>query len=281
MNTPSKDFLVPVPESHASFTRLTAKGDDCASETARLFQEMSTVPCDQGRNIIEEEIICLNMNVARSLAQRYSGRGENTADLEQVAYLGLVKAVQGFKPDKGHNFLAYAVPTITGEIKRHFRDHCWAVKPPRQVQDLQRNISIARQELLQEQNEEPTVDELAATLDESPGAVNEALATRGCFTPQSLDQQIGEEHSATLGDLIAAENDDVEQADNYVLVLDLIAELPREDQQIIAMRFYEGQTQEQIARAIGASQMHVSRRLAKIMTSMRAQLEPEVVPAAS
>ena len=263
-----------IPSTISSDTR--SEQSDRAEETVQLFRQAkaTTNPCDI--EYLHEQIIRLNMGVARSLAHRYSGRGESAADLEQVAYLGLTKAVQGFDVEQGHNFLSYAVPTITGEIKRHFRDHCWAIRPPRQIQELQRNISIARQEHLQHHNEEPTPEELAEALGESVDVVTEALATRGCFAPQSLDVSVSEDSSTTLGDLIFEENCDLDRTDNNVMLADLVASLEAEDRHIIAMRFYEGRTQEQIARKIGASQMQVSRRLTKLMKSMREQLEPEL-----
>jgi RNA polymerase sigma-B factor len=135
----------------------------------------------------EDEAIRLNMVVATDVARRYHGRGIPAEDIDQVAYLGLVKAVRGFDPTLGDDFLSYAVPTLRGEIRRYFRDHGWMVRPPRRVQELQARIMGVRDELVAGLGRAPRPSEIAVRIGAGLADVEEALAADGCFTPYSLD----------------------------------------------------------------------------------------------
>jgi RNA polymerase sigma-B factor len=139
--------------------------------------------------VLEDELVRSCLPLAERLAVRYRDRGADLDDLVAVANLALVNAVRRFEPSRG-TFHGFAVATILGEIKKHFRDHCWMIRPTRSVQELQPRVREARQELL-ERGEEPTVDLIAAHLGASRGSIVEALAASSHFSPQSLDTPTG------------------------------------------------------------------------------------------
>jgi RNA polymerase sigma factor (sigma-70 family) len=162
--------------------------------TRACFAE--TLTCSpERRSVLLDEIVTLHMGVARSIAVRYRDRGVALDDLVQVAYLGLTKAARGFDPEHGGTFLAYAVPTITGEVRRYFRDHAWQVRPPRRIQELQAEISRVRADAMRAGNASPTVNELVAKLDADADTVIEALGADGCFQPAALDMPNDEGHT--------------------------------------------------------------------------------------
>ena len=150
--------------------------------TAQLFAEAHEATDEKARSAALRRVIEVNMCVAEAIASRYRGRGIAREDLEQVAYLALVKAVRGFDVLRGGDFLSYAAPTITGELKKHFRDHGWTIRPPRRVQELQLQVIHERVRIRESSGKSPTVAELAARLGESPEVVHEALLVDGCFS---------------------------------------------------------------------------------------------------
>ena len=227
---------------------------------------------DESRHL-RDQVISVNMPVAEALARRYFGHGENNDDLRQVAFLGLTKAVAGYDSSRGRHFLAYAIPTITGELKKHFRDRCWSVRPPRRVQNLQREITGAQELLVQQGRRQPTVDELADELDVPKEQVVEAVTAQGCFTPTSLDVPLKYDTATTFGDLIGDDGRDFERSEARMSLAPLVKELPEEDRRILAMRFFEEQTQEQIAKVLGTSQMQISRRLSRLMGQLRDRIK--------
>ena len=157
-----------------------------ADTTHELLLEADSTPDPRHQQLLDEVVI-LNAPVARSIASRYRSKGVDADDLEQVAYLGLVKAANGYRIDASTAFLSYAVPTIRGELKRYFRDCAWTVRPPRRVQEMQGSIAAAEPELIQRLGHVPTDEETAAALGTDPAEVAEASSVRGCFTTLSLD----------------------------------------------------------------------------------------------
>jgi RNA polymerase sigma-B factor len=209
------------------------------------------------------------------MAARYRNRGIDLDDLEQVALLGLTKAAQRFDPDAGHDFLSYAVPTIRGELRRHFRDAGWMVRPPRRVQDLQARIAGAQRELEAGLGRSPRPSEVAAHLEEDLTAVIEALSADGCFTPTSLDGAVGD-GSSTLGDLLGTEDRAIESAEARVVLDPVVRLLSDRDRRIVRLRFFDECTQQEIAEDIGLTQAQVSRVLTRILGDLRDQLgEPQ------
>jgi len=233
----------------------------------RLVQPESSDSRDLTMTLIET-----NVGVARSMASRYRNRGIDLDDLEQVALLGLTKAAQRFDPGAGHDFLSYAVPTIRGELRRHFRDSGWMVRPPRRVQDLQSRISRAQDELEATLGRSPRPTEVAAHLDVALEDVVEALTADGCFTPTSLDGPVGD-GSASLGDLLGFDDTAVVAAEARIVLEPVVRKLSERDRRILHLRFVEERTQQEIAEEIGLTQAQVSRVLTRILTDLKADLD--------
>ena len=245
---------------------------DRSEITARLLARIAETTDDVERKRLRDEVVVLNMGVARAIAARYRDRGIAKDDLLQAAYVGLVKAVQGFDPSYERDFLSYAVPTVTGEVKRYFRDFGWTVRPPRRIQELQAQISRASTELSQTLHRSPKPSEVAAYLSIDVDSVVEALAADGCFTPASLDVPVGEDGSTSLGELLGADDADLGRAEARILLGPAVRKLKPRDRRILELRFFHGWTQEQIAGDIGVTQMQVSRLLSRILSDLRTEL---------
>jgi len=245
---------------------------DRGATTARLLAELHATTDEQEKKALRAEVVVLNMGVARAIAHRYRQRGLAEDDLVQVAYVGLVKAVNGFDPSHERDFLSYAVPTVTGEVKRHFRDFGWTVRPPRRVQELQGQIARLSSELTNRLGRSPKPSEVAAEIGLDVETVIEALAADGAFTPASLDVPVGEDGAATLGDLMPDRDTDFESAEARIMLGPAVRSLAPRDRRILELRFFEGWTQEQIAQDIGVTQMQVSRLLSRILKDLRNHL---------
>lgn len=223
-----------------------------------------------------DQAVELNLPIAEALARRYRSRGEDLEDLIQVARLGLIQAVKRFSPEIGE-FVAFAVPTIAGEIKRHFRDHFWSTpRPPRRLQGLHREAIDAWSEVAQEKGHIPTTAEIACRLGAKEEEVREAMATSP-FNSASLDAPTDTVPAA--GDWIGtpdpgfeAVDDALERAQLTKQLRKAIAELSETDRLILQMRFGENCKQSTIAAELGISQMSVSRRLTKITQVLREKL---------
>jgi RNA polymerase sigma-B factor len=255
-----------------------ADGADRARRTDGLVAGLRLVPSETpGSQELTDQLIETNASVARSMASRYRNRGIDLDDLEQVALLGLTKAAQRFDPEAGHDFLSYAVPTIRGELRRHFRDAGWMVRPPRRVQELQSRISRAQRELESQLHRSPRPTEVAQHLGEDLDSVVEALTADGCFMPTSLDGPVGD-GASTLGDLLGGHDRALESAEARIVLEPVIGQLPERDQLILQLRFVEERTQQEIAEYVGLTQAQVSRVLTRILAALRSQLlEPSSV----
>jgi len=264
------------PLSVLSVSSRPADGKERARRTDGIVAGLRLVESETiGSHHLIGDLIETNAGVARSMAGRYRNRGFDLDDLEQVALLGLTKAAQRFNPDAGHDFLSYAVPTIRGELRRHFRDAGWMVRPPRRVQDLQSRISRAQEELESSLGRSPRPSEVATHLCVAIDEVVEALTADGCFTPTSLDGPVGD-GSSSLGDLLGFEDRSVVAAEARIVLEPLVASLPERDQQILRMRFVDEATQQEIAEAVGLTQAQVSRVLTRILAALRSDLvEPQ------
>ena len=264
-------MTITVPFSSSDATDALPRAERRA-RTHELFQEIDATASNVDRDRLREQVTALNMCVAEAVAHRYRGRGEVEEDLEQVAYVGLVKAVNGFDSSYHKDFLSYAVPTISGELKKHFRDHCWTVRPPRRIQDLQRKIASVIEDLGQENDHLPTTAEISEALGVAHDEVDEAMAADGCFTPSSLDVGVGSTQSTPVGDLIGDDDGAFDTVEARVLLSPLVRELADRDRDIIELRFFQEWTQERIARELGITQMQVSRIIARIMKSLHAEV---------
>jgi len=230
-------------------------------------------PCPEPeRERLHTQVILLNRRVAAGIASRYNQRGVDSEDLRQVAEMGLVKAVRRYQPDRGSGFLAYAVPTIRGEIRRYFRDNGWMVRPPRRIQELRTEVITTENDMIQELRRFPTVVETAAEMGLSTPELDEVHVARGCFRPASLDAPAREDASLPVGELIGESDDAYEQVENYESLTPLLAALEPRDRLILGLRFVDGCTQKEIGDRIGVSQMQVSRLLNQVLGRLREQL---------
>lgn len=241
---------------------------------ADLLDAMAALPAHHpSRAAMRERAIEAWLPLAHHLAHRYSGRGEPTDDLAQTAAIGLIKAVDKFDPSRGVDFAGYAIPTIIGELKRHFRDRTWDIRVPRRLQELRLSISEANSALLQTLGRSPTVADIAAHLNLTEEEVLEGLEGARAYNAVSLSTPTGDGERATeLGDMIGAEDAEYELAELRVALGPALASLDEREQRILTLRFYGNLTQSQIADQIGVSQMHVSRLLARALTKLRGQL---------
>lgn len=224
------------------------------------------------RERLWDEVVLLTMPVARSVALRYRQRGESIEDLTQVAYLGLVKAVRGFDPDHGSSFLSYAVPSITGEVRRWFRDKGWDIRPPRRLQELRGAMAAVLPELTQKLGRAPRAQEVAERLDVCVEDVIETLAAVSCYSTDSLEAPVAAEGSMSLGETLGESDTGLEEVEDRVALRPLLAAMPPRDRHILSLRFYRGWTQAQIAEDVGVTQMQVSRLLTRALAQLRASL---------
>lgn len=223
------------------------------------------------RELACHELIEDHVALARSLAWRYRDRGIDLDDLEQVALLALTTAAQRFDPDAGHDFMSYAVPTIRGELRKHFRDSGWMVRPPRRVQELQARIPRAQEELERRLARSPRPSEISDHLGEDLDVVVEALTADGCFTPTSLDTPVGD-RSAVLGDLLGHTDPDLDAAEARAVLSPILRQLDDRDRLVLTLRFVEQRTQAEIGDWVGLTQTQVSRILTRILRQLRAEL---------
>jgi RNA polymerase sigma-B factor len=238
-----------------------------------LLATLASMPDDHPcRPAVRDRAIEAWLPLARHLAHRFAGRGEPVDDLVQTATVGLIKAVDRFDPDRGVEFAAYAIPTIVGEIKRHFRDRTWDVRVPRRLQELRLNLAEATSTLLQTLGRSPRVADLAAHLGTTEEEVLEGLECARAYHAVSLSTPTTDgDRAAELGDLLGGEDAGFDAAELRLALGPALAALDRREQRILALRFYGNLTQSQIAEQIGVSQMHVSRLLSRTLAKLRGQ----------
>ena len=255
------------------------QGDEV--RTQRLLKRAAAARSPVARQRLLNEVVLLNQGLALRIAHRYRGRGIDVEDLEQVALLALIKAVRRFEPGRGRAFAAYATPSIAGDLKKHFRDHGWGVRPPRAVQELVLSVRSTAADLSQTLHHEPTVAEVAEELQVESDDVAQAMIATQNFTPVSLDAPApGSE--VPVGDLLVDESDEFARVEVLSQLRPAIAGLSARDRMILHMRFIDNCTQSEIGLALGISQMQVSRRLTSILNQLRGQLqEPPPQPDAA
>lgn len=241
-----------------------------------MFRELAGVAPDstefqrQRDKIVER---CLPL--ADHIARRFEGRGEPRDDLVQVARVGLVNAVVRFDVDAGSDFVSFAVPTIMGEVRRHFRDNSWSVKVPRRLKELHLRLGTATADLSQRLGRAPTATELASELGMERDEVVEGLVAGSSYNTLSIDTGGGSDDddaraiADTLGDVDAG----LDRIEDREALRPLLEALPERERMVLVLRFFESMTQTQIAERVGISQMHVSRLLAKSLARLRDQLQ--------
>jgi RNA polymerase sigma-B factor len=244
-------------------------GAESAQERAAVDQQLLIRYHRFGDQAARERLIERLMPLARWLARRHATQAASHEDLVQVASLGLVKAVDGFDPDRGVAFSAYAVPVIAGELKRHLRDNTWSVKIPRPVKDLVIQTTKATTALSKELGRDPTVGELAEKLEVEPRRVVQAIAARRAGQVVSLDAHRFGDDGETYADMVGSEDAGFD-FDYAPALRSTLRALPARERVILHLRFVEDLSQAAIAERIGISQMHVSRLMRRALT----RLEP-------
>ena len=230
---------------------------------------------DPRRERVREKLVVGFLPVARNIARRFARRGEPTDDLEQVASLGLLHALDRFDPGRERDFLSYAVPTIMGEVRRHFRDSAWSVRTPRSVKDRYVAVGSATAAMSQRLGRAPTAAELAEHLGMSRDEVAEAIAAHGSYQPASLDESLGEGDDSALVDILGVMDGELDRVEVRALVGNLVRDLPERERTMLALRFVHEKTQAEIAAVLCISQMHVSRLLSRTLAALREQIERE------
>lgn len=248
----------------------TITRDERSRRTEELFHSVSLAEDPDRRARLLDEVVVVNLRVAHALAHRFAGRGVDIEDLEQVASEGLIKAADRFDPTVGKDFLSFAVPTIRGELQRHFRDLGWVVRPTRRVQEARWAIARAEAELTQRLGHTPASAEVREALDLTHEEYAEAGTAHGCFAPTSLDRPSGATDDGTsLGDLIPAEERGLEACEARVALAPVVRGLSERDQRVLFLRYFEDRGQQEIGADIGVTQTQVSRILDRILVELR------------
>src|SRR3954447_25465952 len=224
---------------------------------------------ETGDRRLRNELIEDHRWVAVHCARRFDHRGEPLDDLIQVGQLGLLKAVERFAPDVGVSFASYAIPTVMGELRRHFRDATWAIKVPRRVKDLHVDLGNAVDFLSSENGRPPTPQEIAEHLGVSIDDVLEAIEAGGAYRTTPLVS--GNDDDDTRRETIALRTDDelLAGSDDRMLVNQLLESLPERERTIVELRFFAGLSQSEIAERVGVSQVHVSRLLRSSLSALQ------------
>jgi RNA polymerase sigma-B factor len=243
-----------------------ACGEDSRARTdRRLFARLHA-----GDPRAREELIERFLPLARSIARRYEHSAEPLDDLLQIASLGLIKAIDRFDPTKGCAFSSYAVPTIGGELKRHFRDRTWNVRPPRELQELTLRVERATSELTQELDRAPTVAELSAATGSSDERILEAMQARRSRGAVSLQATTGPaDDPAALQDRLGFDDDGFDRAEERADIAGLLSLLPARSRLVLRLRFDRDLTQAEIGQLLGISQMQVSRIIRAAVEQLR------------
>jgi RNA polymerase sigma-B factor len=247
-----------------------------AERTHLLLRALTRVSSPQERAALEVSVIETNMPVAAQIALRYRGRGVTTEDLEQVAYLALVKAVRRYEYAEDRDFLSFAVPTIRGEIRRYFRDHGWSIRVPRRLKDLNLAIRGALAELSQQLGRPPRPSEIADRLQLPTSKVIEALHAAEAYKSSSLDELLGcGDTTATPAEFLGEPDAEMSLIDDREALRPLVAELAPRERKILGLRFFHQLTQSQIAEQVGLSQMHVCRVLHQTLAFLYQRMTSE------
>ena len=241
--------------------------------TEKLLGELTVTRDPDDRVELIERIVDLNLDLADSLARQYANRGLDLDDLTQVARIGLLLAVKRFRPGVGPSFSAFAIPTIRGELRRHFRDHGWVVRPPRRLQELRARARTQREELEQRLGRTPSSVDLAAALEVDPKEIQQCDAADSGFHPLSLEATLDDDDTPAVARL----RNDVEELDMLPDLLALrreLGNLTERELHVLKWRFTEGLTQSEIGARLGVSQMQVSRILSATLARLRSALTP-------
>ena len=244
-----------------------------ADTTSGLLNAMVALPVGHpSRPALRAEAIEAWIPLARHLAHRYAGRGEPTDDLIQTATIGLIKAVDRFDPNFGVDFAGFAIPTIVGEIKRHFRDRTWSMSVPRRLQELRLAITTANATLTHTLGRLPTVADIAVHLNVTEEEILEGLEGARAYNTTSLSTPVSTDSATELADTLGGEDHEFELTELRIALGPAMAALDERERTILTLRFYGNKTQTEIAEHVGISQMHVSRLITKALLKLREHL---------
>jgi RNA polymerase sigma-B factor len=239
--------------------------------TEQLLRDRDELPpCHPARAVLRARVIEANMAIARRLARRYADRGELLEDLVQVAALALVRAVDGYDSTRENPFISYAIPSIVGSLKRHFRDTAWGMRVPRSTQELVLAMRTASGELSQRLGRSATPTELAEHLHVTAEQVLAAQAAEHAYRPGSLDAPQYRLNGVDVADVLGTADPRLAAIDDQLTLRSLVRALPERERRILTLRFYDDLTQAQIGIEIGVSQMHVSRLLKQTLARLQA-----------
>jgi RNA polymerase sigma-B factor len=262
--------------------QITPKRDphphDDAPDTAEDFRRIAALPEGDEKEKLKKQVVEAWVPMAERLAQRFRGRGEALEDLQQVASLGLVKAVHRYDPYRGTAFESLAVPTIVGEIKRHFRDHMWGLHVPRRVQELRNRVRESRRELSARMGDRsPTTAQIAEHARMSEEDVLVGMEALQSFRALSLDAELTDaEDGFSLVDTLGRSDPGFDHVVRREAVKPRLRRLPDRERRILYLRFFCDMTQTKIADEFGLSQMHVSRLISRACTRLNEEVEADL-----
>ncbi|MFG2141034.1 RNA polymerase sigma factor SigF [Streptomyces sp. NPDC048650] len=250
---------------------------DARELTQIFFRQLATL--EEGTHEYQyarNTLIEMNLTLVRYAARRFRHRGDDMEDIMQVGTIGLIKAIDRYDPSREVEFTTLAIPYITGEMKRFFRDTTWDVRVPRRLQELRVDLARANEKLASELGRDPNVCELAAELDISKEEVVEGQVAANGYNASSIDVTINEDGNETpLADLIGERDQDMDLVEDLHALKPLLEQLEDRDRHILELRFGQEMTQSQIGSELGISQMHTSRLLSRALTQLRAGLLSE------
>ncbi len=246
-------------------------------KTRELFRRYK----EEGDMDAREQLVMSHLNLVRFLANKFKNRGEPLDDLVQVGYLGLLKAIDRFDPDRGLEFTTYATPTIMGEIKRHFRDKGWSVRVPRRLQELSAKVNQATDTLTTQLQRSPTVQEIADYLGASVDEVLEAMESSSAYSSVPLEGtgNSDSDDAPSVIDRYGSEDNELEFTDDRLVIEDALKGFSPREREVIELRFLKGMTQIEIAEKLGISQVQVSRLLRRTLKKIQEKIDPDGVMA--
>ena len=244
--------------------------DDSTSE---LFDELAGTSDEAKRHLLCDQIITHAVPLADRLAKRFRNRGIDADDLQQVARAALVAATRRFDGSGQTEFMGYVIPCIRGEIKRHFRDAGWMIRPPRSLQEARQVAARATEDLRMKLGREPDLEELSQESGLEPASIQAVAKVQNCFSPESLDTPMATDGTSdTKGASVPELESGFDQAEARAMLQPLLKRLEPRDRKIVALRFVGGLTQQEVGRRIGISQMQVSREEKRILSRLRDSL---------
>lgn len=260
---------------------MRSRSRDEYADVGAMFDVLVKLPPESdGYQRQRDAIVERCLPLADNIARRFKNRGEPTEDLVQVARVGLVNAVKRYDVSIGVDFLAFAVPTMIGEVRRHFRDHGWSVKVPRRLKDMSLQLRKSREELSSTLGRAPTASEIAAHMGVDREEVVQAQIASSAYSTLSSDVPVSSspDDSRSMSDGFGELDANLDRVLDIEILRPLVARLPEREQTVLRLRFFGNMTQTQIAARVGISQMHVSRLLSQSLATMRRQVRvPELV----